>query len=90
MERNIIELSETYQLGVSDNGFIVYQLRQEGDKWRKNKGTFCKTFEGALDFLINCEAQNENVTNLEQLQKVIENIREEVSAAICKSQAELY
>lgn len=90
MERNIIELSETYQLGVSDNGFVVYQLRQEGDKWKKNKGTFCHTFDGVLEFLIRCELQNENVTNLEQMKKVIENIRAEVSAAICKSQAELY
>ncbi len=90
MERNIIELSETYQLGVSDNGFVVYQLRQEGDKWKKNKAKFCHTFDGVLEFLMHCELQNENVTNLEQMQKVIENIRAEVSAAICKSQAELY
>ena len=40
MERNIIELSETYQLGVSDNGFVVYQLRQEGDKWKKKQRHF--------------------------------------------------
>lgn len=90
MERNIIELSETYQLGVSDNGFVVYKLRQEGDKWKRNKAKFCHTFDGVLEFLMRCELQNENVTNLEQMQKVIENIRAEVSAAICKSQAELY
>ena len=86
---HLIELSKTYQLGVTDAGYVVYQLELDSDiNLKRNKASYCKTFEGVLEFLIRCELQNENVTNLEQMQKVIENIRAEVSAAICKSQAE--
>ena len=88
MERNIIELSQTYQLGVSDEGFVVYQLYQDGDKGKKNKGTFCKTIFGVIDFLANCELQNELVDNLERMAETLEAIRKEIADAICKSQAE--
>ena len=50
MERNIIELSQTYQLGVSDEGFVVYRLYQDGDKWKKIKAHFAKPYLALLIF----------------------------------------
>lgn len=88
MERHLIELSEIYQLGVSDDGFVVYQLYQDGDKLKKNKGTSCKTIYGVIDFLAHCELQNELVDNLERMAETLEAIRKEIAEAICRSQAE--
>ncbi|MBN6079920.1 hypothetical protein [Aggregatibacter actinomycetemcomitans] len=90
MERHLIELSETYQLGVHDGGYMVYQLEQDGERFKRKKATKCATFDAAIEFLINCELQAEDLENVEQLKKTLNAIREEVSAAICKSQASFY
>lgn len=46
---HLIELSKTYQLGVTDTGYMVYQLELDSDiNLRRNKATYCKTFEGVL------------------------------------------
>lgn len=88
---HLIELSKTYQLGVTDAGYVVYQLELDSDiNLKRNKASYCKTFEGVLEFLIRCELQNENVNNLENVQKVIEAIKAEISEAICKSQSGSY
>lgn len=88
---HLIELSKTYQLGVTDAGYVVYQLELDSDiNLRRNKASYYKTFEGVLEFLIRCELQNENVNNLEDVQKVIEAIKAEISEAICKSQSGMY
>ncbi len=44
---HLIELSKTYQLGVTDAGYVVYQLELDSDiNLRRNKASYCKTFEG--------------------------------------------
>lgn len=50
---HLIELSKTYQLGVTDAGYVVYQLELDSDiNLKRNKASYCKTFEGVLEFLI--------------------------------------
>lgn len=80
---HLIELSKTYQLGVTDAGYVVYQLELDSDiNLRRTKVSYGKTFDGVLEFLIRCELQNENVNNLADVQKVIEAIKAEIWEAI--------
>ncbi|MFC1022291.1 hypothetical protein ACFGWG_08145 [Pasteurella multocida] len=82
-EQHIIELSNRYQLKVTDDFLILYQLKlQENGTWERVKAYTTKSPDYLLDTLIRLELQSENVTTLEDVAKTITAMRAELKEAI--------
>lgn len=82
-ENHIIELSNRYQLGVNDNGFIIYQLQLNPQgTWQRVKGNICKSADTLIDNLLRLELQHEDKTTLKDIQTTLHAVRQEFKEAI--------
>lgn len=82
-EQHILELSHRYQLGVSDGGFVIYQLQlnQQG-AWERVKGNFTKSADILIDLLLRLELQEEEKQTLADIKTTLDAMRQEFREAI--------
>lgn len=82
-EQHILELSNRYQLGVSDGGFVIYQLKLNPQgTWERVKGNFTKSADILIDLLLRLELQAEEKQTLADIKKTLDAIRQEFREAI--------
>lgn len=82
-EIHILELSKRYQLGVTEGGFVLYELKlNDKGTWERVKGAFVTSFEVLLDKLLRLELKNEDINTLEEMKRTLEAIRAEFREAV--------
>lgn len=88
MEQHIIELSNRYQIAVSEQGFLVQQLiLNQGGQWETSEKQCCTCFEAVIEYLQKCELAQDEVLTLQDCKKVQQAILAEIREAICHSQS---
>lgn len=88
MEQHIIELSNRYQIAVSEQGFLVKQLALNTQgQWESQKEQYCTCFEAVIEHLQKCELAQEDVLSLQDCKKVQQAILAEIREAIYRSQS---
>ncbi|MDY4281669.1 MAG: hypothetical protein SOX56_11520 [[Pasteurella] mairii] len=79
MQQHIIELSDKYQLMVSDNQFILYQLKLNQDGvYVREKAQRCADLKTIIETLQRLEIKKEDVAVLADILKVNRAIYAEI------------
>ena len=79
IQQHIIELSNRYQLTISDSGFVLYPLERDNEgRFKRSGGQYCTNFEAVVETLQKRELNNEDVISLADCAKVLSAIKAEI------------
>lgn len=77
--QHIIELSNRYQIGFAEKGYVFYELYLTDDGvWKRSKGQLCRDFETVVKTLEHCELNNEDVNSLRDCASTLQAILGEI------------